>query len=78
MLRWLRTTGLLLAVGAIAGCNTSVKELGPVDASKVPQVNPDEVKNKMNEAMKHMPPGAKMPNSVVPGSSGPPAEAPAK
>ena len=78
MLRWMKTAVLLSAVAAVAGCGASVKELGPADPSKVPQVNQEEVKKQMDEAMKHMPPGAKMPNSVVPSGSGAPAESPPK
>ena len=78
MLRWMKSALLFSAVAAVAGCGASVKELGPADASKVPQVNQEDVKNQMNEAMKHMPPGAKMPNTVVPSSPGVPAEAPPK
>ena len=78
MLRWMKTVVMLLAVAAVAGCGASVKELGPADASKVPAVDADKVKQQMDEAKKHMPANARIPNSVVPSGPGAPGAAPSK
>jgi hypothetical protein len=71
MLRWLKVLVVVPAV-ALAGCS-GVKELGPADPSKVPAVDKEKVNKQMQESMKHMPPGAKMPPNFLPTA---PAEAP--
>ena len=76
MLRWMKAALLGSALISVVGCGASVKELGPADAKKTPQVDPEDVKKQMEEAQKHMPPGFKMPAGGLPTGSSRPAEAP--
>ena len=60
-------SGLILSSALFAGCGGS-KEIGPADASKVPVIDPAVLQKEINrdEAKKHMPKGAKMPENVMP------------
>jgi len=69
MLRTLCALGIVVAMMSFAGCGASKEELGPVDASTVEAVKDDEVKKGMEESMKHMPKGAKMPAGAIPGGA---------
>lgn len=61
-----RTSGFCLAAAAlwIAGCSSQAEELGPVDPSTVPAEDPEKIKKAMENSMKHLPRGAKMPKNM--------------
>lgn len=76
MMRWL-TIIVLLTIPLIAvGCSGGGGE-GPMDASDVPEVDPQEIERGMEESMqKGRPGGGQAPSGSAPGSSesGAPAE----
>ena len=57
-------TGTLIAAGCLGG-----DELGPVDASAVPDVPEKEIEEQMKKSAKYLPKGAKIPKRSLPGGS---------